>query len=317
MQRTVARRDPVSPTDGAAGRVSLVRAPRVTGSLSCPDGPAGGAGLRAGPREWRQSPRAGLSHPGALLLCTRSQDSQGQATARPTAATGRPGAERTGGLRPRRARSRPRSGPDVQPPPQKRRRAARGPAEATHADAAHGDDEEGLQDAGRPHDPGQPQEEDHAEDVLQAGQVDADEGAHARALRGQRRFRRPARERPAPQAPGRGRGHRRTRKGTGEGGKLQRPEPGGTAAGDHRQDGTGLREGPEPNPSPGQGSLREGRGREARGGGTGGSRGPWGGSGGPSREGPGRGSRGAGTLASRLWLSSACSCSTTPWLRLV
>lgn len=55
-------------------------------------------------------------------------------------------------------------------------------ASATHAGTAHGNNEEGLQDTGGPHDPRQPQEENHTQDVLQAGQVHTDEGAHARSL---------------------------------------------------------------------------------------------------------------------------------------
>lgn len=53
----------------------------------------------------------------------------------------------------------------------------------THAGTAHEHNEEGLQDASRPHDPRQAQEENHAKDVLEAGQVDANERAHARALK--------------------------------------------------------------------------------------------------------------------------------------
>ena len=58
-----------------------------------------------------------------------------------------------------------------------------GTALVTHTGATHEHNEDGLQDAGYAHNPRQTQEEDHAENVLQAGQVDADEGAHAWALR--------------------------------------------------------------------------------------------------------------------------------------
>lgn len=53
----------------------------------------------------------------------------------------------------------------------------------THTGAAHGHDEQRLQNASCTHDPGQAQEEDHTQDVLKARQVDANEGAHAWALR--------------------------------------------------------------------------------------------------------------------------------------
>lgn len=56
----------------------------------------------------------------------------------------------------------------------------------THAAAADEDDAEALQHAGRPHHPGQAQEEDDAEDVLEARQVHAHEGAHLRRLQGGR-----------------------------------------------------------------------------------------------------------------------------------
>lgn len=58
-----------------------------------------------------------------------------------------------------------------------------GTALLTHAGATHEHDEEGLQNASHAYNPGQAQEEDHTKNVLQAGQVDADEGAHAWALR--------------------------------------------------------------------------------------------------------------------------------------
>jgi len=54
----------------------------------------------------------------------------------------------------------------------------------THADAAHGDDGEGAQDSRCAHDPGETQEEDHTQDVLHAGQVDADESSHLGHLGG-------------------------------------------------------------------------------------------------------------------------------------
>lgn len=71
-------------------------------------------------------------------------------------------------------------GPTVRLPPPEGTATLAG---ETHAGAAHGHDEEGLQDTSHPHDPRQAQEEDDAQDVLQARQVDANEGAHARSLR--------------------------------------------------------------------------------------------------------------------------------------
>lgn len=53
----------------------------------------------------------------------------------------------------------------------------------THAAAADEDDTEPLQDPSASHDPRQTQEQDHPEDVLQAGQIDAHEGPHLRRLR--------------------------------------------------------------------------------------------------------------------------------------
>lgn len=55
----------------------------------------------------------------------------------------------------------------------------------THTAAADEDNEKRLQHTSCAHHPGQPQEEDDPEDVLQAGQVHAHEGAHAGCLRGQ------------------------------------------------------------------------------------------------------------------------------------
>lgn len=56
------------------------------------------------------------------------------------------------------------------------------PSEGTHTAAADEHDEEGLQHTGRAHHPGQPQEQDNPEDILQAGQVHPHEGAHAGCL---------------------------------------------------------------------------------------------------------------------------------------
>ena len=55
----------------------------------------------------------------------------------------------------------------------------------THTAAADEHYEEGLQHTGCAHHPGQPQEEDDPEDVLQAGKVHSHEGAHAGCLNGQ------------------------------------------------------------------------------------------------------------------------------------
>lgn len=49
----------------------------------------------------------------------------------------------------------------------------------THTATADEDNEEGLQDASRPHHPGQSKEQDHPKDVLHAGQVHTHQGAHA------------------------------------------------------------------------------------------------------------------------------------------
>ena len=56
------------------------------------------------------------------------------------------------------------------------------PSWDTHTAAANEHNEEGLQHTGRAHHPGQPQEEDNPEDILQAGQVHPHEGAHAGCL---------------------------------------------------------------------------------------------------------------------------------------
>lgn len=53
---------------------------------------------------------------------------------------------------------------------------------STHAGAAEEDHAEGLHDAGNPHHPGEAQEQDDPEDVLETGQVDAHEGAHPWSL---------------------------------------------------------------------------------------------------------------------------------------
>jgi hypothetical protein len=58
----------------------------------------------------------------------------------------------------------------------------------THHTAAGKDDEEAAEGAGSADDPRQSDEEDHAEDVLDAGQKDADQGAHAGAGGGCRRL---------------------------------------------------------------------------------------------------------------------------------
>ena len=54
--------------------------------------------------------------------------------------------------------------------------------ERTHTAAADEDDAEGLQHASRAHHPGEPQEQDDPEDVLQAGQVHPHEGPHLGGL---------------------------------------------------------------------------------------------------------------------------------------
>lgn len=56
----------------------------------------------------------------------------------------------------------------------------------THGGAAEEDHAEGLQDARDAHHPGEAEEEDHAKDVLQAGQVNPHEGAHPGSLRKER-----------------------------------------------------------------------------------------------------------------------------------
>lgn len=54
----------------------------------------------------------------------------------------------------------------------------------THTATANKDDAETLQHTGGSHHPGQPQEQDHAEDVLQARQVDPHERPHLWRLEG-------------------------------------------------------------------------------------------------------------------------------------
>ena len=53
---------------------------------------------------------------------------------------------------------------------------------ATHGGAADEDDDEGTDDPSDPHHPGHPEEQDHAEDVLDAGQVHAHQSAQLRSL---------------------------------------------------------------------------------------------------------------------------------------
>lgn len=60
------------------------------------------------------------------------------------------------------------------------------PSEDTHTAAADENNEEGLQHTGCAYHPGQSQEQDNPEDVLQAGQVHPHEGAHAGCLRSRR-----------------------------------------------------------------------------------------------------------------------------------
>lgn len=48
----------------------------------------------------------------------------------------------------------------------------------THTDAAHGDDGERSQDSCCANDPGEAQKENHAQDVLHAGQVNSNKGSH-------------------------------------------------------------------------------------------------------------------------------------------
>lgn len=50
--------------------------------------------------------------------------------------------------------------------------------EVTHANAAHGHDGEGSEDSRRSDNPGETQEKDHTQNVLQAGQVHPDERSH-------------------------------------------------------------------------------------------------------------------------------------------
>lgn len=57
-------------------------------------------------------------------------------------------------------------------------------APPTHSGAAHEDDDEGPDDAPDPHQPGHPEEEDHAEDVLNARQIDAHQSAELGGLEG-------------------------------------------------------------------------------------------------------------------------------------
>lgn len=53
----------------------------------------------------------------------------------------------------------------------------------THTGAAKEDHAERFHDSGDPHHPGEAQKQDDPKDVLQAGQVDAHEGAHPWSLR--------------------------------------------------------------------------------------------------------------------------------------
>ena len=52
----------------------------------------------------------------------------------------------------------------------------------SHRGAAHGDDDEALEDSSDANDPGHPEEEDDAQDVLEAGQVHPHQRAHAGSL---------------------------------------------------------------------------------------------------------------------------------------
>ena len=52
----------------------------------------------------------------------------------------------------------------------------------TYTGAGHAHDGQRLQDARRANDPGETQEEDDPQDVLEAGQVHTHEGPHLRAL---------------------------------------------------------------------------------------------------------------------------------------
>lgn len=54
----------------------------------------------------------------------------------------------------------------------------------THSGAAHEDDDKGPDDAPDSHQPGHPEEEDHAEDVLNARQIDAHQSAELGGLEG-------------------------------------------------------------------------------------------------------------------------------------
>lgn len=56
----------------------------------------------------------------------------------------------------------------------------------THTATAYEDDAEALQHPGISHHPGQPQEQDDTEDVLEAGQVNAHERPHLWRLEGER-----------------------------------------------------------------------------------------------------------------------------------
>lgn len=52
----------------------------------------------------------------------------------------------------------------------------------THRGAAHSDDDEGPDDTSDSHQPGHPEEQDHPEDVLDARQVHAHQGAELGSL---------------------------------------------------------------------------------------------------------------------------------------
>lgn len=52
----------------------------------------------------------------------------------------------------------------------------------THRGAAHEYDDEGFDDAADAHHPGHPEEQNHTQDVLQAGQVHTHQRPHPRSL---------------------------------------------------------------------------------------------------------------------------------------
>lgn len=65
-----------------------------------------------------------------------------------------------------------------------RRAASRrgGNGQRTHRGTAHEDDDKGPNDTSDSHQPGHPEEEDHAEDVLDARQIDAHQSAELGGL---------------------------------------------------------------------------------------------------------------------------------------